>query len=234
MKVLAIDTSTSVAGVAVMEDQKLLGEMFVNHQKTHSQKLMIMVKQLMNSLDITPKEIDIYAASTGPGSFTGLRIGVTTIKTMAFALEKPVISVPTLDSLAYNIHTGNFLVCPIMDARNRQVYTSLYKGDGNRQNRLVDYMGVPIEEIVQIIKQYNEEVVFVGDGVELYEKYLMEELGEKALFPPGFIRLQRASTVAQLALLKASSKEFENCYEMLPFYLRKSQAEREYEKRHQQ
>lgn len=233
MKVLAVDTSSSVAAVAVMEDAALLGEYLLSHGKTHSQKLVPMIKELLDALELLPGEIDLFAASVGPGSFTGLRIGVTTVKAMAFAVQKPVVSVPTLDALAYGIPVpGESLVCPIMDARNRQVYTALYTVENGLLKNVSGYMGVPVDELLKLIKCKTRKVIFTGDAVPAFRETLKTGLGEACEFAPPCMLAQRASTVAQLALIKASAGELENCFEMVPFYLRKSQAEREYDNKH--
>lgn len=234
MKILAVDTSSSVAAVAVMDNMALLGEYFINHKKTHSQRLMPMVKEIMDSLEITPEDIDIYAASSGPGSFTGLRIGITTIKAIAYAVQKPVISIPTLDALAFNIPLSQSLVCPIMDARNEQVYTAIYKWEKNSQNKVTEYMGIPISELVQLIKGKNQNTIFMGDAVQIHRDFLKSELGDKCEFAPTSLMLQRASSVAQVAMNRASEGFTETCFDMVPFYLRKPQAERELEKRNGQ
>jgi tRNA threonylcarbamoyladenosine biosynthesis protein TsaB len=231
MKILAVDTSSSVAAAAIIDNEKLLGEYSINHKKTHSQKLMPMIRELMASLELKPEDIDIYAASSGPGSFTGLRIGVTAIKAMAYAVQKPVISVPTLDAMAYNIPMTDAYVCPIMDARNNQVYTALYKWENGIQNRYSDYMGIHLDELIQIIRNKNEKVVFLGDAVDLHSDRLGSELKELYLTAPGNLLLQKASSVAYAALIKARQKVFESCFDMSPYYLRKSQAERELEQR---
>lgn len=232
MKVLAVDTSAGVAAVAIMENDRLLGEFILNHKKTHSQKLMPLMKELMDSLELRPEDIDIYAASSGPGSFTGLRIGITTIKAIAYAANKPVIGIPTLDALAFNISPTDSLICPIMDARNNQVYTAVYKWEKNLQVSITEYMGIPVSELVQQLKGKNQKVIFIGDAVDMHRDYLKKELGENCEFAQGGLLLQRASSVAQLAVIRASSGKTENCFDLVPFYLRKSQAEREYEKNH--
>lgn len=231
MKILAVDTSSLVAAVAVSEDTNILGEFYIHHKKTHSQKLMPMISELLKSLEIEPKDLDAFAASSGPGSFTGLRIGVTTIKAMAYAVEKPVVSVPTLDALAYNIPVIDSLICPMMDARNNQVYTAVYKWEKGLQVKMTEYMGVPLPELIQVIRGKNQKVIFVGDGVEVHREKLKAELGEACEFAPPSLRMQRASSVAQLAFLKVSCGLTESCFDMVPFYLRKSQAERELEKK---
>lgn len=234
MRVLAVDTSSSVAAVAVLDEKELLGEYILNHKKTHSQKLVPMIDQILSSLELKTEDIDIFAAATGPGSFTGLRIGITTIKAMAFALKKPVVGIPSLDALAHNIQAGDTLICPIMDARNDQVFTALYRNNGTEQMKMTEYLGVEIHELIQLIKGKNMKVIFNGDGVFVHEKLLKTELGENCSFAPLSHMLHRASSVAQLALLEAASRRTENCMDMVPFYLRKPQAERELEKKHKE
>lgn len=231
MKVLAIDTSTAVAAVALMDDEKLLGEYSINNKKTHSQKLMVMIDEIMKNLDIRPSDIDVFAASIGPGSFTGLRIGVTTAKAMAYATNKPVVGVPTLDSLAYNIVTSNFIICPILDARNSQVFTALYEISDKKLDRLTEYMGIPVSELVNIIRQKGKKVIFIGDAIHLHKEYFKSELGENCEFAPLGNRLQRGASVAELALMMAKEGKVTSSFELVPFYLRKSQAERELEKK---
>ncbi|NJD04255.1 MAG: tRNA (adenosine(37)-N6)-threonylcarbamoyltransferase complex dimerization subunit type 1 TsaB [Ruminiclostridium sp.] len=234
MRILAVDTSSAVAAVAIMNERELLGEFILNHKKTHSQKLIPMIDVIMKNLELSPEDIDVYAASSGPGSFTGLRIGITTIKAMAFAAKKPVVSVPALDALAYNVPNTGALVCPMMDARNNQVYTALYKFEKGMQVNISEYMGVPVQELVQIIRGKNSDVLIIGDGVLIHKEYLKSELGPRCHFPPQYLLQQRASSVAQLALNKAAEGKLENCFDMVPFYLRKSQAERELEKKRQE
>ncbi len=226
MKVLAVDTSSAVAAAAVMEDGKLLGEYSINHKKTHSQKLMPMIRELLKSLELTPSHMDVFAASIGPGSFTGLRIGVTTIKAMAYAAGKPVAGINTLDALAYNIPLAEALVCPIMDARNSQVFTAVYSTEKGEPEKLTDYMGIPVMELISIIRQKNKKVIFLGDGVEIHKDLLQRELGSSCMFSPVSLNMQRASSVAQIAFKHAEKGFLQSSFDLVPFYLRKSQAER--------
>jgi tRNA threonylcarbamoyladenosine biosynthesis protein TsaB len=238
MRILAIDTSTSVAAVAVLDDSGLLGEYLLDHGKTHSQKLVPLIKDLMDSLELSLADIDVFAVSNGPGSFTGLRIGITTIKAMAYAAKKPVLGIPTLDALAYNVPLAvdlplavDALICPIMDARNNQVYTAIYENDKGVLNNITGYLGLPVSELAAILNEKNRYVVFTGDAVALHRDYLKEEIGERCSFAPLCYLKQRASSVAQIAYIKAAGGELENCYDVEPFYLRKSQAEREYDRK---
>jgi tRNA threonylcarbamoyladenosine biosynthesis protein TsaB len=225
MKALAVDTSSVIAAVAVMEDGVILGEYILNNIKKHSQKLIPMISGIMKDIDIVPKDIDVFAACTGPGSFTGLRIGITTVKAMAYAVQKPVVGIPSLDILAFNIPMTDKLICPMIDARNNQVYTAVYLWKGEKQKRISDYMGIHINELADLLRSKNKEVIFTGDAVDIYKKYFIRELGSACMISPGSHRLQRASTLALLALGGMTEGLRQKSEDLIPFYLRKSSAE---------
>jgi len=234
MRALAVDTSTATAGIAVVSDNGLLGEFLIKDMKTHSQKLIPLLKGLLENLNLTPNDIDIYAAVTGPGSFTGLRIGVTTIKAMAYALKKPVVGVTSLDALANAaVVPEGTLVCPIMDARNNQVYTALYKLQNGLMTNLSGYMGLHIAELVkQIEEKYeNANILFTGDGVMLHRDFLKIEFNDRCSFMPDFTLQQMVASAAHTALCRYARNEVMDYQELTPFYLRPSQAEREYERK---
>ena len=227
MKILAVESSGMVAAVAVVRQGRLMGEFLLDHKRTHSQQLMPLVDQLLNNLDMELTDIDALAVSKGPGSFTGLRIGIATIKGLAQAIDKPVIGVPTLDGLAYNLSSRDGLICPIMDARREQVYTSIYRSNGKLE-RLDDYMAIPVMELIQKLKTYDESVIFNGDGVWVYHDMIKKEMGDKALMAPTNLLMQRASSIACLALNMVQSGDTQSHMELVPFYLRKSQAEQKF------
>ncbi|EPR07693.1 tRNA (adenosine(37)-N6)-threonylcarbamoyltransferase complex dimerization subunit type 1 TsaB [Ruminiclostridium papyrosolvens] len=229
MRILAVDTSTNVASAAILEDDVIIGEYNCNRGKTHSQRLMPMVQHLMETVGLTVSDMDAFSASIGPGSFTGLRIGVTTVKAMAFAAEKPVISVHTLDALAYNIPFAENLICPMIDARNNQVFTAIYRFIGNKLERLTDYMGIPVTELADILRNMEGDTVFLGDACNMHMEYFVSELGNRVKIAPPGTALAKASSVAILAGKAYREGKLESCYDMVPFYLRKSQAERERE-----
>jgi len=231
MKVLAVDTSSMVAAAAVREDGKLLGEYILNSGHTHLEKLMPMIMDLMSGIGLTPPEIDLFAVSSGPGSFTGLRIGITTIKAMAYSLKKPVAAVPTLDALAYNLPPDGKLVCPMMDARNMQVYTAIYSWDKGELKRKSDYMATLLTELVDKILESGQECIFLGDGCLVHKDFLMDKLKDKAFFAPDNLLLQRASSVAELGLIMYRKGEWVDAFNLVPFYLRKPQAERKSEEK---
>jgi len=231
MKVLALDSTGMVAAVAVMEDLKLIAEIFVNHRKTHSQTLLPMVEDVLDRAELSIKDIDVFGVAIGPGSFTGIRIGIATVKALAQAVEKPVAGINTLDGLAYNVPYYTGRVCPIMDARRDQVYTALYRWERDSLRRESDYMGIHMEEYIQFLQQESGPVVFLGDGVPVYGDLIIEKMGSQALFAPSGCSMQRASSIASLALEKARQGLTVGFMELQPFYLRKSQAEREYDRK---
>lgn len=226
-KILCVDTSTSVAGIAVCEDTNILAEYTINTNKTHSQRLMLMIEEVFDRLDLAPSEIDVFAAVSGPGSFTGLRIGICTVKAMAYVCRKPVVSVPTLDTLAYNISfSASQYVCPMIDARNNQVYTAIYKSCGGMWQNISGYMAVNVSELSESLKSLNASVTLNGDGVFAHKDFFISALGDKCSVAPYNSILQRPSTAALIAYDKLLRGEKEDCMDMVPFYLRKSQAER--------
>jgi len=228
MKILAIDTSSNVATAAIAEDNKLICEYTLNHKKTHSQKLMPMIEELFSACEMTVHDIDAIAATVGPGSFTGLRIGIATAKALAHAADKPVISVSTLEAMAYNIPFCSYIIAPIMDARRSQVYTCIYQWDVSSLVALHKAQPMAIEDLCDILKQFETPVVFIGDGVPVHKAYIHETLGDTAIFGGLQYNMQRASSVAACAMDKASRGELLHYNQLLPEYHRLSQAEREY------
>lgn len=228
MKILAVDTSANTAAVCVAEDNKLLAEEIVNYKKTHSQTLMPMIDSALKNCGTDIAEIDVFAVANGPGSFTGLRIGVSAIKGMAHALGKPVVEINTLEAMAYNIFMCGYIICPIMDARRAQVYNAVYTWN-DEFTELIAPRAVSIEECVEDVKKYNKKVVFLGDGVPVHKEYIKEAMGNTAVFAPISHNAQRASAIASLAMSRKDIQK--SCYDVLPVYLRKPQAEREREER---
>jgi len=231
MIILALDTSSIVATVAVMDEDKLIAEYTINHKRTHSQKIMPMIDTILKDCEIKLKDVDYVAVAEGPGSFTGLRIGVSTAKGLAHALNIPAIGVSTLDALAFNIPFCNGLICPILDARRGQVYTAVYKWDQEILYKVEEPMAVTIEELIEKLGSRPEKVVFFGDGILNNIDRLREKLGERVVISPQSIRMPRAASIAQLALRKIQSKEIESFYKLAPQYLRKAEAERQYEEK---
>ena len=226
MKILAIDTSALTATAAIISDGTLLGEMSITTKLTHSQTIMPMIDELLKKVSLDIADIDLFACSEGPGSFTGLRIGIGTIKGLAYGLGKPVVGVCTLEALAHNISYTDFSIAPIMDARRGQVYNAVYKYEGEKLVCVTEPRALSVEELCE---ELTEKTIFVGDGVKVYKERIAELLGEKAFFAPPQNQLQRAGSVAFAAL----GKEPCDAAELTAVYLRKPQAEREREERNE-
>lgn len=227
MKILGLDSSGLVASVAVVEEGNLLAEYTVNYKKTHSQTLLPMLDEIVKMIELDLSTIDAIAIAGGPGSFTGLRIGSATAKGLGFALGKPLIQIPTVDGLAYNLWGSRDLVCPLMDARRNQTYTGLYDFADDRMQVLREQCAVGIEEIIEIINQENRPVVFLGDGVPVFREFIQENCRVPFCFAPAHMSKQRGAAVAALALLYYQEGKIQTAAEHRPDYLRLSQAERE-------
>lgn len=233
MKVLAIDTSSIVATCAILDDDKILAEYILNHKMTHSQTIMPMIKEILDSCSLKPADIDVYAAAKGPGSFTGLRIGIATIKGLAQATGKEVIGIPTLNALAFNLPFSEGIVVPMMDARRDRVFTGIYKWSTEGLSVIMEQDVLEVDELINILKERSENIVFNGDGTLVFRDRLVNELGNRAIFAPKSANMARASSVAELAMRKAKEGAFDNLFELAPDYLRESQAQREYNNKNQ-
>ncbi len=237
MKVLAIDSSGMTATVAVVEDTQTIAEYTVNFKKTHSQTLLPMIDTMGKMIELDLKSIDAIAVAGGPGSFTGLRIGSATAKGLGLALEKPLIHVPTVDGLAYNLYGCQDIICPIMDARRKQVYTGMYtfarrELEGSKETELVlDVLEAqnasPIDELIERLNIHGRPVVFLGDGVPVYQDVIREKMRVPFSFAPASANRQRAAVVGALGIQYYKEGKFETAMEHQPDYLRVSQAERE-------
>ena len=227
MKVLGIDSSGMVASIAVVEDMQMLGEYTINYKKTHSQTLLPMLDEVAKMIELDLADIDVIAVAAGPGSFTGLRIGSATAKGLGLALKKPLVSVPTLEGIAFNFCGSDKVICPMMDARRSQVYTGIYEFDGNTLRRVEDQMAVPVEEILEKLNTIGKEVVLAGDGVGVYMEQIEKYLKVPYLVAPAHLNRQRAGAVAVLGMQYAKEGKTETAMEHQPDYLRLSQAERE-------
>lgn len=223
MNILALDTAALTATAAVIKDGRVAAEVSFTTGLTHSQTIMPMVDYCLKGAGLTPADIDLYAVSSGPGSFTGLRIGVGTAKALAYASDKKCVGVPTLLALAHNIAYGGLIV-PIMDARRSQVYCAAYRRSGEKMTEVLPPDALDIAELCSKI---DERAIFVGDGVEAYMGKISEIMKDRAVFAPPQLRLQRAASVGIAALdLESVSPD-----ELSVIYLRKPQAEREREER---
>lgn len=226
MLTLAVDTSGFAASCAVVEDGKVVAELSVQHGKTHSQKIIPMLKTVLSMLDKSFSDVDLFAAAIGPGSFTGLRIGVVTIKGLAYSLKRPVCGIPTLDSLAYSMPDFKGIISPMLDARNSQVFTAFYRKIGNKFEKITPDLGIPVEEWISYSNSYNEDIMILGDAVPLHYNMLVDKLGDRIMRAEAPLAHQRASAAALLAEEAYYKNKAVSAFEMEPIYLRKSQAER--------
>ena len=231
MRILAIDSSGLVATVAVVEEEneisKTIAEYTINYKKTHSQTLLPMLDEIVKMTDMNLDTIDAIAVAGGPGSFTGLRIGSATAKGLGLALKKPLIHIPTVDGLAYNLCYTDRIICPIMDARRNQVYTGIYQMDGDKLQVLEAQMAVGIDELAKKLCTYGKPVIFLGDGVPVFKSYIEEHIQVPYSYAPIHLNQQRAGALGALALQYYHEGKYESAAEHQPDYLRLSQAERE-------
>ena len=233
MIILSIDSSTPVAGIAVSDGMQLLGEITLNTKNTHSEKLMPLVKHLLDELALSVNDLDAIAVTQGPGSFTGLRIGMATAKGLAQGAGKKLIAVPTLDCLAQNLLHYPGIICPIMNAQKKQVYTAIYRSGRDKLERLSDYQAIAVEQLAAQLKELKEDVWFVGDGVVAFADMFQELLGDACRFADGHNILPRAGALAMLAAERASEERFDDLYQAELIYIRKSEAEVQWEARQQ-
>ena len=226
MIVLGIESSSPVASVALVSEEKLWGEMTLNIGLTHSEQLLPLIDELLHQVKIDISEVEGIAISGGPGSFTGLRIGMATAKGLAQGLNKPLVSIPTLLALAYQ-QTGRWgLVTPVLNARRGEVYTALFRFTGDQYQQLEDDQAASPQFWAEKLADYDEPILLTGDGVIAYADVWQETLGEKAVFVPGIFRLARGASVAQLGLQRLLKGEEDELFTLKPMYIRSSEAER--------
>lgn len=223
MLIFGIDTCCMAATAALMDDTRLLGQIVINHKKTHSQKMMPQIEFLFEQTEIDVSEVDYFAAAVGPGSFTGVRIGVATIKAMAQAFKKPCIAVSTLFALANNVSLFNGLVCPILDARRGQVYNALFENN----ERVCEDRAIALDELMDELLKIGKPVIFCGDAADVYKSEITERLGNLANFAQPMQSMNLAASVAELGKQMAIKGETVTYDELKPEYIRLSQAERE-------
>ena len=224
MKILALDSSAIVASVALYEDDKLLAEYTLNNGNTHSETLLPMVESVLKTYGLTVDGIDLFASTSGPGSFTGVRIGTATVKGLAFGSNKPCVEVSTLEAIAENLVMTKGLICPVMNARRGQVYTALFRSNGESLERLMPDSAISIEELDSILAEYGENVSFAGDGYSITVSALTKTVANHT---PERLRHQSAASVASVAYRMAKDGKTVSDAELKVNYLRPSQAERE-------
>ena len=233
MKILGIDTSTPIGSVALIDGEHIVAEHTLNIVQAHSSRLMPAIDTVLKWGDITAAELDGCAVGTGPGSFTGIRIGIATIKSLCYALDKPIVGVSTLEAIAYNLRWNEGLICPILDARRNEVYGAIFRG-GDEWQRLSDDSCLPIETFLANITESGEarlaeiengrapllQCTFVGDGLETYADAVRAALGEKIRFADAIFNVPRGATVAHLGAQRLQNRDSDNYWTLVPNYVR--------------
>ena len=226
MRILSLDSSGLVATVAILEDEQTIAEYTVNYKKTHSQTLLPMLDEVVKMTEFDLSTVDAIAVAGGPGSFTGLRIGSATAKGLGLALNKPLIHIPTVDGMAYQLFGNGGLICPIMDARRNQVYTGIYRFQSDFEI-VEEQMAISVQELIEKLNAYGEKVTFLGDGVPVYKAQLEEGLRIEVAYAPAHMNRQSAAAIGALGMKYFEEGKVESAREHQPDYLRLSQAERE-------
>ncbi len=230
MKILGIDTSTSCGSIGLIDGDAVVADYLLDVPTTHSERLLRSIDRVLGEGGCSIEDLDGWAVSLGPGSFTGLRIGVGTIKGLAFATRKPVAGVPTLDALASQVPPTPYLICPMVDARKGEVYTAFYQSDGKDPLRQVSaYQAIRPEDLV---KQIERKTVFLGSGVKTYGEYLQKAIPALAFFAPDPINFLHGSSIARLGLARLRKNETLDLSTFTPIYVRASEAEIKWKEKH--
>jgi len=227
MYILGIETSTMTGSVAIITEQQLIVEQTINAKITHAERLITTIDDTLRAASLAIRELDGIAVSAGPGSFTGLRIGVTTAKSLAYSLRKPIVAVSSLDALASQFLHSNLLICPMLDARKKEVYSACYRNSGSTVKRISEYA---VLTPANLLKGIHEPTLFLGDGVLPYRRLIESAVGEFAIFADAAHLLPRGSLVAKLGCDRLSAGEQDDCLPLTPFYLRQSDAEIHWER----
>lgn len=221
MYILAIDTSNQALGVSLMRENKVIGEVVTNLPKNHSVRLMPAVDQLMKEVGVSPEQLEKIVVAKGPGSYTGVRIGLTTAKTLAWALNIPVVGVSSLKALAYQGRFFNSVVCPVFDARRGLVYTGLYEWKNNEMTELVQEKNVLMVDWLDELNKRQKKVLFLSPDIDQFRDVIQDKLGELALIPEGIFHISNPSHLAFVG----SRQEAEPTHHLTPNYLRLAEAE---------
>lgn len=227
MLIFGIDTCCMAATAALVDDCKLVAQTVVNRNKTHSQIMMPQIEEMFNIAEIDPLDVDVFAAAVGPGSFTGVRIGVATAKAMAQAANRPCVAVSTLEALAYSSKYFDGIAVPILDARRNQVYNALFDCGKDGMVRITEDRALALDALIEELKGLDRDCLFMGDGVLVFEDEIREKLGKKAFFAPKTVAMNLGGAVAELGAEKFKKGETVTYSDLVPSYVRLSQAERD-------
>jgi len=227
MKIMAIETSTMLGGVAITDNLSgLIAEIRFNVKSTHSERLMTGIDHILKHAGLKLSDIDVFAVASGPGSFTGLRIGLSTVKGFSYATGKPIVSVPTLEALAWNFPYCRYLVCTMLDARKKEVYAALFKWNDEVPVRLINEVSAKVSLLLEDSRFFSgEKIIFTGEGALLYKDKIIEVMREKAIFATSEKMVPAPANIAAIGIKKAMEGEFSEPVSLVPFYLRRSEAE---------
>lgn len=231
MIILGLDTSTRAASVALWSDGDLLGELVINDKRTHSQKLMPMLETLFQLANMKVDDVDLLAVCIGPGSFTGIRIAMATVKALGHVRNLPIVGVNSLESLAYNLYNCQARLVPILDAQTSQVYSAIYENIDGGPRLVRDIRVVDIDDLIEEVRGLDGHTIFLGEGLNKYKDKL-RDLGPNISLASNNTNVSRAASVCACALYKYTmGQDIHTCYDILPMYIRKSQAEVQYEEK---
>ncbi|UCE72401.1 MAG: tRNA (adenosine(37)-N6)-threonylcarbamoyltransferase complex dimerization subunit type 1 TsaB [Nitrospiraceae bacterium] len=228
MKILALETATLSGSVAIVDSETgLISEVTLSIKVAHSERLMPSIQWMLQASGLSFNDIDVYAVSIGPGSFTGLRIGISTVKGLAYATGRPVVAVHTLDAFARALPLCAHFVCPVLDARKNEVYAALYKWNGPVCEKRMDECALGPADLVRELSGnvHNEKVVFLGEGAMVYKDFISEAMHSQALFAPQTVMTPSAAGVAEIAMEKLKNGDTQDPVTLTPLYIRKSEAE---------
>ncbi len=226
MITLGLDTSTKVASIAIIDGEKLIGEYSLSKDMSHSEKLMPMLRELLEQIDLKIEDIDLYAVAVGPGSFTGLRIGITTVKSFSHLFNKPIIGVSTLEALAYNLYGNDATIMPMLDARRDRIYTSLYEFHNSEIIEIEGSQILEMDNLEEKLKEFHKLVV-VGDGSTVYKEQIKARLGDRVNFANLGQNITRGVSIAELGLKRYKEGQRDDPFTLIPEYITKTKAERD-------
>lgn len=230
MRILGIETATKTGSVAVVSEQGVIAEYTLNIELTHSERLMSTVDRVLTDTGIVVSDLDGFAVSIGPGSFTGLRIGLSAVKGLALVTNKPVVPVPTLKALAWNLPYSKHLICPLLDAKKKEVYAAVYRSEDKDLVRVMPETAISLKDLSARI---TDKTIFTGEGANLFRSEIQALFGERALFAPLSAMAPSAASVAEIGLLMLGAGERADADSLTPMYIRRPEAEVAWEKRSQ-
>jgi tRNA threonylcarbamoyladenosine biosynthesis protein TsaB len=223
--VLGVDSTTAVASVALVDADRVIAEIWRNTTSRHARQLMPMIAQLLGDAEICLNELDGLSVAIGPGSFTGIRVGLATVKGLIHVIRKPLVGIVTLDSLVCNLAGVPGIICPVIEARKNELYTAMYRWQSNEMQRFTGYLVVSPESLSALLKDCDDPVTFLGDGVNTYGEILLRDLGARGQVASTADNLPRAAQIGLLGWKRILSGQVDDVMQLKPFYLKPSAAE---------